>query len=147
MATYTRYETVNLVDWHIMANAAFDPGPSLGMTSDEWYLKRKEADEKADVLLRENLTEEQLYELNSFNHFHVFGSDSGRLYQIRCPSTSYNVLDVKNNIRLCFGAADWRLAEGDRLLSQKIALECFESEARNIANYMPNTAWHCAPLA
>jgi hypothetical protein len=96
-------------------------------------------EERGMRLLREHLDPEQRAQFNAFDHFEVIGSDSGRRYQIKNLS-SINIEQLGNDGRClqkwCFGPAGG-LARGDILLTQKVALESFETEALAVAHSYP----------
>jgi hypothetical protein len=103
---------------------------------------RREVERRAYELLISNLSSSQLEQFNSRGRFEVTGSDTGSRYVIR-NMTSINI-DQLNSRGLCvkkwcFGPQG-NLAQGDVLLAQKVALECFENDALSLARgYTPDS--------
>ena len=97
----------------------------------------RDAQSKAIQLLKQHLTPEQEKQYEKRNYFYVSGGSSGRLYRIR-HGAQMNVEQLDQSGRrirvLCF-MPEGGLAVGDVMLAQKIALELYETEALNIANY------------
>jgi hypothetical protein len=91
---------------------------------------------KAIQLLKQHLTPEQREQYERRSYFYVSGGISGRIYRIR-HGVQMNIEQLDQSgkrIRvLCF-MPKGRLAVGDVMLAQKIALELYEMEALNIAN-------------
>lgn len=87
-------------------------------------------------LLKDNLSAAQREQYERCNYFEVIGGTTGRRYRIR-HGYQLNVEhldDIGRRIRmLCFMPVG-RLAVGDVMLAQKIALELFELDAVRIAN-------------
>jgi hypothetical protein len=79
---------------------------------------------------------EQAEQYSSYRYFEVIGSDTGKRYRIR-HGRMMNVdeLDSVGNrvCEWCF-LPEGKLAAGDIMLAQKIALETFESQALTVAN-------------
>jgi hypothetical protein len=96
------------------------------------------------ALLNEQLSSVQLDQLRSVGYFEVIGGTTGKRYRIR-SECQMNVEEIGGNGRrvclLCFGPTG-RLALGDILLAQKVALELFESEALAVANKIPTEYSH-----
>jgi hypothetical protein len=95
-----------------------------------------QAQQKALALLRLWLSPEQAAQYNSKKHFDVVGSDTGTRYRIRQGKImNIDQLDSAGNrvCRWCF-APEGKLAAGDCMLAQKIALETFETNVLAIAN-------------
>ena len=94
---------------------------------------------RADRLLAENLPQAQREQFKDRGYFLVTGGDTGKCYRIR-RGYLMNVDELDGNGKrshvLCF-RPEGRLAEGDVMLAQKLALELFESEALKIANRIP----------
>src|SRR5262245_54291109 len=90
-------------------------------------------------LLRSHLSPQQRAQFNALGCFEVTGSDSGSRYLIK-NSSSINIeqlgADGQCVQKWCF-APEGSLVQGDVLLAQKFALECFESEALQRAQYYP----------
>ena len=103
-----------------------------------------EAETKAEKLLREWLSPEQLRQYDLYGFFLVRGGRTGRQYRIRQLLT-YNVDEIGPRgvaASLCFQAAD-AYALGDHMLAQKIALECREEEALAVAYRSPDIFGVC----
>jgi hypothetical protein len=101
-----------------------------------------EAEQKAHALLRAWLSPEQAQQYNSQKHFDVIGSDTGKRYRIRHGKMmNVDELDSVGNrvCEWCF-LPEGKLAAGDVMLAQKIALETFESQALAVANR--SSSWH-----
>jgi len=103
--------------------------------------ERRLAEQRAYELLRSHLSRTQRAQFDSFGRFDVIGSDTGRLYVVR-NLTSINIDEFDTDgvctMKWCF-VPSGQLAQGDVLLAQKLALECFESEALLQARaYRPN---------
>jgi hypothetical protein len=98
-----------------------------------------ESQTRAVQLLKQNLLPAQREQYERRNHFDVTGGDTGRRYRIR-HGVQMNVEHLDHTGRpirlLCF-MPEGRLAVGDVMLAQKIALELFETEAVRIANKSP----------
>ena len=94
------------------------------------------ADERSGRLLLENLSPAQRRQFAALGSFEVVGGKTGRRYRIR-HGVSMNIeqLDEKGRrvCSWCFFPAG-RLAAGDVMLAQKMALELFELEALAVAN-------------
>ena len=89
------------------------------------------AEQRAQELLESHLSATQFAQFSTFGWFEVTGGDTGTRYVIR-NFTSVNVDQLNSSgeciKRWCFGPQG-NLAMGDVLLAQKLALECFESQA------------------
>lgn len=114
----------------------------------EWWSDRcfaepiAEAYHKAETLLKEWLSPEQLAQYEKTGHFEVIGSDTGQHYRImRGSAMNIYRLDADGNAsaNLCFGPAACQ-TPGDAMLAQKIGLECNEAEVLKIANVVWDTA-------
>jgi hypothetical protein len=144
----------------VMADARNMPGARLGLPVDRlrtavsrmapiwWSLGQKImefchapgarmlANQRAEQLFRENLTPDQREQYARQGCFDVIGQKTGNLYRI-AQGASMNVSQLDSNgrciRRLCF-QPQGALAQGDSLLAQKIALECFELDALEVAN-------------
>ena len=92
-------------------------------------------EERSQHLLRSWLSSEQLANYDTFGHFVVVGSDTGKRYRI-LKGRVFNIQELDAGGReyctWCF--APDRVATGDVNLAQKIALENFENRALRIAN-------------
>jgi hypothetical protein len=99
----------------------------------------KASQTRAIELLKQNLSAAQREQYERRNHFDVTGGDTGRRYRIR-HGVQMNVEHLDHAGRrirmLCF-MPEGRLAVGDVMLAQKMALELFEIEALKIAHKMP----------
>ncbi len=94
---------------------------------------------RATALLREWLSPQQRAQFNTEGCFDVVGCDSGKRYRIH-HGTSMNVheMDKAGHTKSgwCF-VPNCRLAAGDVMLAQKIALETCENSALAVANRFP----------
>jgi hypothetical protein len=105
------------------------------------YEGRRVAEARGMELLLTHLSVTQRAQFNARGRFEVRGSDSSSRYVIRNMS-SINIDQLGNNgeciQKWCFGPQG-DLVQGDILLAQKFALECFENEALRRAHaYPPN---------
>ena len=93
-------------------------------------------DQKADALLKEWLSPEQRATLESYGHFEVRGSHTGKCYRIR-RGRNMNIDEVSKKGDLgpvwCFGPVG-HLPLGDVMLAQKLALETDEQATLAVAN-------------
>ena len=93
-------------------------------------------DERGRRLLNEHLAPAQRRQYEVSGSFQVVGGKTGRRYRIR-HGVSMNVDQLDEQGRRvccwCFYPAG-RLASGDVMLAQKMALELFELEALAVAN-------------
>jgi hypothetical protein len=97
---------------------------------------RTPAEKRAVALLRSWLTPEQERQWQARGAFDVIGCDTGTRYRITYRAvTNVHQLDADGHPvqQWCF-APEGRLAVGDVLLAQKIALETMETKALEIAN-------------
>jgi hypothetical protein len=96
----------------------------------------KEAKERGEKLLQENLTEAQRQELAKHNFFHVRGGTSGKWYRIH-RGRQQNVVELGPDgyplVGRCF-LPGGNLCEGDVMIGQKAELEICEAEAIKISN-------------
>jgi hypothetical protein len=102
----------------------------------------RRVEQKAFALLRLWLSPEQAKQYRSYRYFEVIGSDTGKRYRIRHGSAmNVDELDSFGNrvCEWCF-LPEGKLAAGDIMLAQKIALEAFESQALAVANRA--SPWH-----
>lgn len=99
------------------------------------YEERRQIERRAYELLCGHLSCNQLAAFRERGRFEVVGGDSGRRYVIR-DAARPNVDEINEKGECarawCFEPIG-KLARGDILLAQKIALECFESEALLLA--------------
>ena len=102
----------------------------------EWY---RTPEARATTLLREWLSPQQRAQFDAEGYFDVVGCDSGKRYRIH-HGTSMNVheMDDAGHSKLgwCF-VPNRRLAAGDVMLAQKIALETCENSALAVASRFP----------
>jgi hypothetical protein len=112
------------------------PLPALRGPDREELYRRRSAHLRAITLLREWLSSAQREQYEHTQHFDVLGSSSGRRYRIY-HGTQFNIeeLDADGDAiaALCF-VPEGRLAVGDVMLAQKIALETNEMAALVVAN-------------
>jgi hypothetical protein len=104
-------------------------------SEDRWTVEKRGMD-----LLRSHLSPTQRARFDAFGSFEVTGNDSGCRYLIRNTS-SINIEQLGEDgqcvQKWCFGP-EGNLVQGDMLLAQKLALECFETEALKWAHhYLP----------
>jgi hypothetical protein len=110
----------------------------------EWYRTTAAAetpDVRATTLLREWLSPQQRAQFDTEGYLDVVGCDSGKRYRIH-HGTSMNVHEMDDagysKSGWCF-VPNRRLAAGDVMLAQKIALETSEKRALAVANrFAPN---------
>jgi len=98
-----------------------------------------QAEERGLTLLRSWLSAEQRRQLDDKSYFEVIGGDTGTKYRIhRGHVVNVIALDAagREGRRLCFGP-EGKLATGDVMLAQKIALETMERAALVAANVHP----------
>jgi hypothetical protein len=92
---------------------------------------RGAAERRARELLESHLSATQLEQFSARGWFEVTGCDTGNRYLIR-DFASVNIDQLNSDgqcvRRWCFGPQG-HLAIGDVLLTQKLALECFERQA------------------
>lgn len=97
-----------------------------------------EAEARAMTLLNEHLTDKQHKQKAAKNAFTVKGGDTGKTYRIQCENKSFNVqiLGALGVVKgeLCFTTRG-AYPLGDKLLTQKLALECDEAATLRIANH------------
>jgi hypothetical protein len=100
------------------------------------FRSRAPAEQKSIALLRSWLTPEQLDRWNTREEFEVIGGDTGTRYRITY-GTVMNVHQLDHNgkpfAQWCF-RPEGKLAVGDVLLAQMIALENMERRALALAN-------------
>ena len=102
-----------------------------------------ESEAKAQALLKEWLSPEQLAEYERGASFDVMGSKTGKRYRIE-KRRQQNVFELDRKGRpirgWCF-MPEGCLAMGDVMLAQKIALETDEEEVMNVALPFRAEAW------
>ncbi len=106
-----------------------------------WYRTTAAAapEARATALLREWLSPQQRAKFDTEGYVDVVGCDSGKRYRIHY-GTSMNVheMDYAGHSKSgCCFVPNRRLAAGDVMLSQKIALETCENSALAVANRFP----------
>jgi hypothetical protein len=102
-----------------------------------WRMRaRRPAERRGIALLRSWLTPEQAAQWDVRGDFEVVGCDTGRRYRLS-RGTAMNIHELDGNGRSvaqwCF-APEGKLATGDVLLAQKIALETMEQQVLRLAN-------------
>jgi hypothetical protein len=102
-----------------------------------WRIRsRRPAEKRGIALLRSWLTPEQAEQWDCRGEFDVIGCDTGTPYRITF-GTMMNVHQLDHSgkpvAQWCF-RPEGKLAVGDILLTQKIALETMESQALALAN-------------
>jgi hypothetical protein len=129
--SYLHWFTVFVIPGGIILSALLAEAPS------RWRSRaRKEAEEKAIILLQSWLTPEQAEQWATRGDFEVVGCDTGRRYRItNCPAMNILQLgdDEKAVAQWCF-MPEGELATGDVLLAQKITLETMERDLLALAN-------------
>jgi hypothetical protein len=102
-----------------------------------WRVRaRRPAERRGVALLRSWLTPEQAEQWDTRGSFDVIGCDTGRRFRItRGTAMNIHQLDADGGTaaQWCF-APEGKLATGDVLLTQKIALETMEQQALALAN-------------
>jgi hypothetical protein len=102
-----------------------------------WRIRARRPEEQRGVaLLRSWLTAEQAEQWDTRSEFDVIGCDTGTRYRItRRAIMNIDQLDPAGHTvaQWCF-APEGKLAIGDVLLAQKIALETMEQRVRALAN-------------
>ena len=104
-------------------------------------MERNTPDARAQRLLREWLTPEQLAQFDAYKSFEVTGSQTGRRYRIHHGLAS-NVFELDER---GFPSTGWcivpsrSLPVGDVMLAQKIALETDEKAALSVARKFPSS--------
>jgi hypothetical protein len=107
----------------------------------DWYRTTAAAtpEARATTLLREWLSPQQPAQFDAEGYFDVVGCDSGKRYRIH-HGTSMNVHEMDDaghpKSGWCF-VPNRRLAAGDVMLAQKIALETCENSALAVAHRFP----------
>ena len=123
-------------DGHWMRNWLSRIFAATGVPGTEAHPTIREAQERGLQLLIENLSASQRDQYENHGYFDVIGRQTGKRYRIWHGSqTNVELLDSKGRClyRLCFMPRG-RLADGDVMLAQKMALELFEHEALKVAN-------------
>jgi len=103
--------------------------------------RHAQAEEKGFTLLRSWLSPEQRRQFDEKSYFEVIGGDTGTKYRIH-RGRAVNIVALnaagREARRLCFGP-EGKLATGDIMLAQQIALETMERATLVTANvYAPN---------
>jgi hypothetical protein len=115
-------------------------GLALALLTDpriHWRIRaRRPAERRGIALLRSWLTPEQARQWDAREEFEVIGCDTGTHYRIT-RGTVMNIHELDRTgetvAQWCF-APEGKLATGDVLLAQKIALETMEHRALLLAN-------------
>jgi hypothetical protein len=115
-------------------------GLMLALVTDpriHWRIRaRRPAERRGIALLRSWLTPEQARQWEAREEFEVTGCDTGTRYRIT-RGTMMNIHELDRNgvtvAEWCF-APEGKLAVGDVLLAQKIALETMEHLTLSLAN-------------
>ena len=107
----------------------------------EWYrtIAADTPDARATMLLREWLSPQQRAQFDAEGYFDVVGCDTGKRYRIH-HGTSMNVHEMDDAGHSKSGwcvVPSRRLAAGDVMLAQKIALETRENSVLAVANRFP----------
>ena len=117
-------------------SVAFVLTANLGCHRAQVSRPRTAAEQKALTLLREWMSPAQLARFESYGHFEVIGSRTGKRYRIR-PNLVVNIDELDERgapvATWCFGP-EGDLPRGDIMLAQKIALENNEQAAIAMAN-------------
>jgi hypothetical protein len=118
-------------------------GPRTWFEDVETAVERMtETEERSQQLLRSWLSPEQLAEYDTFGHFVVLGSDTGKRYRIS-RGCVFNIQELDAGGReyctWCF--APDGVPTGDVNLAQKIALENFENQVLRMANRSSACIW------
>jgi hypothetical protein len=102
-----------------------------------WRMRaRRPAERRGVALLRAWLTPEQAEQWDTRGNFEVVGCNTGRRYRLtRGTAMNIHELDASGHTvtQWCF-APEGKLATGDVLLAQKIALETMEQQVLVLAN-------------
>ena len=109
-----------------------DPGAQARLTI-------REAQARGVQLLKENLSPAQRDQYEEGGYIEVVGGQTGKRYRIHLGSLmNVELLDSKGKpvATLCFTPRG-RLADGDIMLAQKLALELFEADTLKVANKIP----------
>jgi hypothetical protein len=99
----------------------------------------REAQARGGQLLKENLSPAQRDQYEEGGYIEVVGGQTGKRYRIHLGRMmNVELLDSKGKpvATLCFMPRG-RLADGDIMLAQKLALELFEADALKVANKVP----------
>jgi hypothetical protein len=102
-----------------------------------WRMRsQRPAERRGVALLRSWLTPEQAAQWDARGNFEIVGCNTGRRYRLtRATTMNVHELDASGHTvaQWCF-APEGRLATGDVLLAQKIALERMELQVLALAN-------------
>lgn len=94
------------------------------------------AQDRATALLREWLTPAQLRQFDADGCFEVVGNNSGLRYRLKAGRVDALDRDGCEIFGLCFHPGG-RLASGDVMLAQKIAIESDENATLAVTNFIP----------
>jgi hypothetical protein len=106
------------------------------------FLAENTSEARSLRLMRDWLSPDQREQFDDSGYFEVFGCDSGKRYRVYFGIVPPNVYEIDHagrlKVGLCFMPLG-RLAAGDVILAQKIALETDEHSALKAANrFSPN---------
>ena len=104
---------------------------------EEQAARLKEREEKARLLLKEVLTDEQEKQFEEKGFFELVSVNSGNRYRVeKGRSRNVALLDKDGNIakRLCFHPSEY-VHDFDTMAAQKLMLETDEEVVRKVANY------------
>jgi len=103
------------------------------------HLTIREAQARGVQLLKENLSPAQRDQYEEGGYIEVVGGQTAKRYRIHLGRLmNVELLDSKGKpvATVCFTPRG-RLADGDIMLAQKLALELFEADALKVANKIP----------
>jgi hypothetical protein len=112
---------------------------AIGDPAAQAHLTIREAQARGVQLLKENLSPAQRDQYEELRYIEVVGGQTGKRYRIHLGSLmNVELLDSKGKpvATLCFMPRG-KLAEGDIMLAQKLALELFEADALKVAKKIP----------
>jgi len=137
---YLRRWVGQLRRWRFQTPSIIETLDATQSLSDELKLSSQRqalAVQKANRLLTENLTPDQLSQYKTTGSFEVVGCHTGKRYRIQ-PYFRVQELDRRGRpvCQYCFEPAG-RLVPSDIALAQKVALETYERQALRIANRFP----------
>jgi hypothetical protein len=124
---------------HWMRNCLGRIFTAIGDPVAQAHLTIREAHARGVRLLKENLSPAQRDQYDEGGYIEVVGGQTGKRYRIHLGRLmNVELLDSKGKpvATLCFMPRG-RLADGDIMLAQKLALELFEADALKVANKIP----------